>query len=284
MSQESSWVENYLDLLQLTREKPTLSYLGKICRRHLAVFPFENVGKLIDYSEGRHRFWLVPPVEEFLQRRRQYQLGGTCYILNYHLFQLLRAVGFDCDLLLVGESHLANLVRLADGERVYVDVGSAAPLFRPVRFEKEPDNSTGFGGYEVRLRPVGEKPGQWQYTRHIDGRMSDPIWTFQLGDTQSSLEAFAGAIDRSYRADGTFMNLLRCQVWQWEGKRSLSLVNNRFSIRYQDGTVDKHTLANRDAIHRVLVEQFGYPHFPTDRVIGILEERGVDLFQERDAS
>ncbi|PTM57706.1 arylamine N-acetyltransferase [Desmospora activa] len=284
MSQEPSWVANYLDLLQLPREQPTLSYLGKICRRHLAIFPFENVGKLLDYSEGSHRSRLVPTVEEFLERRRQYQLGGTCYILNYHLFQLLRAVGFDCDLLLLGEDHLAILVRLPEGERVYVDVGSAAPLFQPVRFEKETENSTGFGGHEVRLRSVGEKTRQWQYTSYFDGQLGDPIWTFQLDNTASSIEAFADVIDRSYQTDGAFMNLLRCQVWQWEQKRSLSLVNNRFRIRYQDGTVEKRTLTDGEAIHRVLVEEFGYPDFPTKQVMGILEARGVDLFQEKGAS
>ncbi|MDR6226259.1 arylamine N-acetyltransferase [Desmospora profundinema] len=281
-----SWLENYLDLLQLEREEASFAYLEQICRRHLAVFPFENAGKLIDHHEGRFPSRLVPSMEEFLERHRAQQLGGTCYILNSHLFRLLRALGFDCRLLPVGESHVAILVRLPDlgGERVYVDVGSASPLYRPVRFETEPQNRTGFGGYEVRLRPVEDGEGRWRYTRHIDGRLGEPIWTFDPDTTVSSIQSFSKAIYRSYQPDGAFMTILRCQVWQWERSRSLSLVNNRFSIRHQDGAVEKRTLADRKAIRQVMEEEFGYPDFPSGRVMDILEERGVSVFPKSDTA
>jgi N-hydroxyarylamine O-acetyltransferase len=282
LSPSPTWLGEYLELLELDREEPSLSYLEKLCRQHLTVFPFENAGKLIDHDEGRSITRPVPSVESFLQRRRQYQLGGTCYILNYHLFQLLHALGFSAQLLPVGESHVAILVRLSEtgGERLYVDVGSAAPLFRPVRFETEPHNRTGFGGYEVQLRAVEGEKGKWRYTRHVDGKLGEPIWTFDPNVTVSSLSYFNDAIQRSYRPDGTFMTLLRCQVWQWDRDRSLSLVNDRFAIRYRDGTVEKRTLSNREAMQQVMAEAFGYPSFPIQRALDILEKQGRPLFKQ----
>jgi N-hydroxyarylamine O-acetyltransferase len=269
------WANLYLQHLQLPVKTPSFSYLSEICTAHLTKIPFENISKLLLYKKGKY----IPEPEEFVEQIIHQDLGGTCYAINRTLFLLLQELGFECRFANLGKVHMAILVRVPDcpEEWLYVDCGSAAPFFRPVRFETDPDNVSAFGGDESRI--VEEEPGVYAFRRYIDGKPSKTVWTFEPSQTYT-LEDFLPAIQQSFQPGKTFMKMLRCQLWQLDRGRSLNLSNHTFTIRTQDGKVEKQKLSSVKEIREVMEEEFGLPKMPVEEAIEVLNGLGVDIFQE----
>ena len=102
---------------------------------HICRVPFENISKLLLIGrEGTPRPTRLP---EFLDGIERQDLGGTCYSNNPFLVELLRALGYDADLLGADMSspnvHTVIRVRL-DGAEWHVDAGYGGPFWRPIRF------------------------------------------------------------------------------------------------------------------------------------------------------
>ncbi len=82
-------------------------------------------------------------------------------------------------------------------------------------------------------------------------------------------------------AGTTFMTLLRCQLWQLNQGRSVSLVNNQFGIRHSDGRTDKYTLHSVAEIEEVIANEFALPKLPVGEAIDVLAELGIDIFSSK---
>jgi N-hydroxyarylamine O-acetyltransferase len=216
-------------------------------------------------------------VEGFVDKLVQYNMGETCYMKNSSLHQLLKQLGFHSRYTCL-KGHLALLVRLPnEKEEVYVDCGNGAPFFNPVRFTTDPDNVSEFGGIEVRFRAESEA-GQYTYYRYVDGKlMTDIVWPFDINKTYQFAD-FQPAINNYFQPNSLFMSSLRCQLWQLDRKRSLSLVNNMLSIRYSDRKVEKHILRDHHDIREVINHEFNLPKLPVEDAMMVIEELGVDLF------
>jgi N-hydroxyarylamine O-acetyltransferase len=123
----------YLGVLGLTREAATEGLLKEIVGAHAARVPFENISKL----HWRRTLGLtaLPDLRLFLTGIEDYGFGGTCYANNYHLFSLLRSLGFDATLCGadMANPNVQMVVRVrVEGREVLVDVGYAAPFREPL--------------------------------------------------------------------------------------------------------------------------------------------------------
>jgi N-hydroxyarylamine O-acetyltransferase len=278
---ERAWVNRYLDLLGLQRKPPSYGYLSEICRAHLHTFAFENISKLLYYRDRELNGFLIPPADIFVENRSRYHFGGTCFTLNSRLHLLLEALGFDAYLVKLGKDHMGILVQLPElpDERLYVDCGAAAPIFQPVRFERDAGNVSAFGMDEIRIVPVQEEPGQFRFVRYRRGEVVSSEWTFDPAKKQSFSD-FHPIIEQLNEPGTVFMSSLRCQLWQTQNFRSLSLVNNVLTIRDEKGMERKETLHSIEEIEHVMAEEFQLPLLPVREAAAILKSLGTDIFAD----
>lgn len=278
------WVHRYLERLGLTPEPPTHAFLEKISLAHLSVLAFENISKMIYYRDyAKNGFW-IPPVETFVESLFDHDYGGVCYMANSHALRLLLALGYNAYHVSVGSvHHLAILVELPEypGERMYVDYGSASPYFKPVRFETDPDNLSAFGVDELRLLPVEGQPGRYKTARYRRGELVNEDWTFHP-DERKEFSDFADIIDEANKPGAFFMSQLRCQLWQPDLGRSVSLVNNILTIRTLDFQQEQRKLHTIEAIEQVIADEFRLPKMPVREAIAVLTDLGVDIFKEQE--
>ncbi|QDI90714.1 arylamine N-acetyltransferase [Salicibibacter halophilus] len=275
------WAMDYLHYIQVPVRETSYSYLKEISTAHLNRIPFENISTMLHYKEYHEKGKLVQDEKRFVNQLFQYHMGGTCYMLNSSLHQLLKQLGFHSRYTFLGGGHVALLVRLPnEGEELYVDVGNGSPFFEPIRLETDSRNVSQYGGIEVRIRQ-GNEHGAYKYYRYVDGKLlADMDWSFDTNKTYQ-FDDFQSAIREYFQYNGPFTSALRCQIWQLSQKRSLSLVNNVLSIRYSDGEVEKRVLTDRYEIRSVIDHEFNLPKLPVESAIEILEELGVNIFQDQ---
>ncbi|MCL6597507.1 MAG: arylamine N-acetyltransferase [Alicyclobacillus macrosporangiidus] len=273
----ADWVEDYLRHMDLTVEAPSVEYLSKICTRHLATFPFENISKLLYYRDLDKTGFLAPPPQLFVENYEGYQFGGTCFTLNGNLNRLLTALGFNCHFVMLSGEHMANVVRFGESVCYYVDCGAAAPFFTPVRLGTLPQ-IVQFGTDKIIIEPVDVDKHEYQYRRFTGDEQNGKTWTF-LASKRCTWEDFKSILEAAHQPGTTFMSILRCQLWQPGRKRSVSLVDHTFTIRYQNGQTQRYELTSMDDIKRVLADEFGLPKLPVEEAVHVLEQLGVDIFR-----
>jgi N-hydroxyarylamine O-acetyltransferase len=177
--------------------------------------------------------------------------------------------------MLSGE-HMATVVRFGESECYYVDCGAAAPFFTPVRLSTTPQ-IVQFGTDKVIIEPIDVDKHEYQYRRFTGDEQNGKTWTFSAL-RQYTWEDFHDIVEAAHQPGTTFMSILRCQLWQPGLKRSVSLVDHTFTIRYQDGGTQRHQLASIEDIKRVLADEFDLPKLPVEEAVDILEHLGVNIF------
>lgn len=137
---------------------PTIEFAGltALHRAHLRRIPFENLAIHLGVP-----IELGPPAVDKIVRQRR---GGYCYELNGSFAGLLRALGFDADLLEArvydaGEpgirfDHLCILVA-TDAGPVLADVGFGACFDAPLRFRPDIDQHDANGTFRIASRDEG---------------------------------------------------------------------------------------------------------------------------------
>jgi N-hydroxyarylamine O-acetyltransferase len=152
-------VARYLGRIGLPPEppEPTLETLRTLQLAHLRTVPFENLSIHLGEPVGLDEEVLT---RKIVDRRR----GGFCYELNGAFAVLLRALGYDVDLLqakVFGDDgpgipfdHLALRVRL--DEPWLVDVGFGRSHHFPVGLDRREEQADPDGVYAVRPAPHGD--------------------------------------------------------------------------------------------------------------------------------
>lgn len=281
--QITTWITQYLNALGLSVESPTFHYLQKICTAQLTRFPFENISKLIYVRDQKMNEAIIPTNDDFISHHFSYQFGGTCFTQNSKLLLLLRHLGYSAYLAKLGDDHMAILVELPElpNERLFIDCGAAAPFFIPVRFESDPNNVSQFGSDQIFLNWVDREQGIYHFVRYRDGQKSGKDWLFNVNDRYEFAD-FKDIINQSNQPQTTFMTMLRCQIWQLDQKRNLSLANHMFTIRYADGSYSKQKLHSIAEIENVVATEFGLPRLPVREAIEWLRDQGIDIFAEQE--
>lgn len=269
-------VIKYLNFLNLQLEKPSYKYLEQICNAQLNTFPFENISKLLYFRENNYNNFEIPSFELFIKNYRENNFGGTCYILNSNLMVLLKELGFDCYHVMLGNEHMGIIVNI-ENERFYVDCGAAAPFFKPVCFEKDINYITHFGKDEVYISPVDLENNRYKYVRYTNGKQNGKTWHFNSSKV-AKVSDFNEAIEVSNKSNAPFMSILRCQLYQTDNQRSVSLVNNKFSTRYSSGETVVKILSSKEEINKVLSKEFNLPKLPVKEAIEVLKTLNIDIF------
>lgn len=271
-------ITKYLECLHLQLERPSYNYLEQICNAQLNTFPFENISKLIYFRSHNYNNFEMPSFELFIKNYIENNFGGTCYTLNSSLLILLREIGFDCYHIMLGEEHMGIIVKF-DNELFYIDCGAAAPFFKPVRLDDNLDNIASFGGDEVYILPNEPIGNGYKYVRYINGKQNGKTWHFN-SQKEAKVSDFHDVIEKSNQSNAPFMTILRCQLYQTLKQRSVSLVNNKFSIRYSNGETSIKTLTTVEEITTVLSKEFMLPKLPVKEAIEVLKTLNIDIFAQ----
>jgi N-hydroxyarylamine O-acetyltransferase len=253
----------YLRLLGIEGRPSGLPGLCAIVRRHLSAVPFENISKLV--AAGKTGAPRIMTLDDFLDGIEFSDLGGTCYTNNPFLAELLRALGYDADLLGADMSqpdvHTCLRVRI-DSAAYQVDVGFAAPFRDPLRLDRLPAKiHEGRNVYvlapdsagRVRMTMISDSKNGVAYVAHDPPRLR---------------EFFDSVVIKSFAPDSTFMQRLRLsRVFE---TFSLDLIN-RTLYRHQAGETTISVLDNMTTLKAVVEEQFHMPRCPLEAALAVLE-------------
>ncbi len=77
--------------------------------RELSALPYENISKIVAYSQGGNRENTLGLSVDWLARTRDTGAGGTCFSLTWWLAQRLKAAGLVCAFLMGDKGHSANI-------------------------------------------------------------------------------------------------------------------------------------------------------------------------------
>ncbi len=243
--------DKYLSLLGIMKTSPNFDLLKQIVNAHLIKVPFENISKLIFKKEG---FFDIPDLSTFLNGIEKYNFGGTCYSNNYYLYMLLEHLGFD--IILCGadmnekDVHIVSMVTINNNEYI-VDVGYAAPFYKPMDRNLKHDHIIEFGNekYVLKSRDGNSYSKMEHYINGIlkHGYIAKPF--------PRDINFFKSVIEDSYADYSTFMNAIRITKFTENG--SLSLRNLNFSK-----TIGKN-ISNMnisfDEILDIVEKNFGMP-------------------------
>lgn len=261
-------VQNYLKILRLDEDPPTLNFLQRLIQHHLSIVPYETFSKFYYATKGDD---YIPSLSTFVENLQNKGWGGTCFTLNINFARLLQHLGFECALVRVHPGHIAIMVTI--GERqFYIDVGYGAPIMKPVELAaKNRHVLHGFGeeivftkkskdGYEIDRRSNGKS----FVKKEIEWR---PL-------TEKDIDA---DILESYEDSDQNITMRRIQAVRFHGhecyflrNRVMKVMTLRHISEYQMRDWDKWRKTVQDVYHLD----------PTSlrESVQFLAERGVHLF------
>ncbi|MEW5923354.1 MAG: arylamine N-acetyltransferase [Candidatus Zixiibacteriota bacterium] len=201
--------DRYLDILGLSRKKPSLDALNELVPAHLRKIPFENISKLYSRKTADRRN--IPSLDEYLDGIERFNFGGTCYTNNYYMNLLLNNLGYNvklCGAKIAKEGtspngHMISIVNV-DGSEYIVDVGYAAPFHVPLPRDLREDFVIEIGADSYVLKP--QDSGGYSHLEYYrrgqlkHGYMAKPV--------PMRVEQFADVISDSYGDKALFLNAI----------------------------------------------------------------------------
>jgi arylamine N-acetyltransferase len=261
------WVADYLDLLGLEREPPTLDYLKRLTRAHVIRVPFENISSILRRAAAGSA--PVPPIDRDLELRawRDLRGGGVCFVITDMFGTLLESLGFQAHAILAvisfPGSHQGVVVQI--GERRYlVDAGNGAPFFEPIPVsDDDPSLEFTCAGLSYRFRRDGAEA--WVQDRLIDGAWQ-PFCTYLLAPADPVEREAAyqrhHTLGQSWVVDSP--RLIRCtesEVWTLRDGTLSRLTASGKSVTRCESTAD---------YRRALTEHFDLPNAPIEQALEVL--------------
>jgi len=247
-------LERYLRLLGVSKPEE----LREIVRRHLIRVPFENVSKLLRRPIA---------LDDFLDGIEHHDLGGTCYAINSHLADLLRACGYRADLLGADMTNPDVHVCVRVNGEYLVDCGFAAPFREPVPLDALP-------------YIVTEGAHRYRFDRHERGialYFGDSL-SYVAHEPPRTIEDFAAVIQSSFAPDAHFLNHLR--IARFFDNHSVELLDRKLSV-HRDGRTQEREFASLVELEHAVHTHFGMPRCPVREAVAALERHtGKPLFTE----
>ena len=254
----------YLRLLGCETRPQGEEGFDDIVRRHVWRTPFENISKLLLFArEGKGRIITLP---EFLDGIEQQDLGGTCYASNPYLARLLRALGYDADLLGADMSapNIHTSIRVRIGPAAYhVDVGYGGPFHRGIRLDQLPHEIAHFG-----LRYVLDRDAEDTYRMSVY-KGGERLHGYVVHGPPRSLKFFQPIVLGSYKPGQTFMTCLRI-VRYFEG-HSVEL-NDRTLSSYGVGGASHRVLNSMAELRSAVADGLAMPRCPIEEAVKALEQ------------
>jgi arylamine N-acetyltransferase len=268
-------VQRYLRLLGVCTPVAGIEGLHDIVIRHLCRVPFENVSKLL--LLGREGTGRVTTLVEFLDGIEHCDLGGTCQTNNPFLASLLKAVGYEADLLGADMSkpnvHTSIRVRL-DGAEYHVDVGYGAPFRRPIRLDRLPWEFV--QGHFRFCFDRTASPDAYQASVYLGGQR---LHGYLVHPPPRERAFFNGTVIESYRPGATFTSMLR--IIRFFDDYAADLEGARLSVHRGAETTSKQ-LRNMAELRAAVAGDLAMPRCPLEEAVAVLERlTGRSVFEER---
>lgn len=231
--------------------RPTLQTLRAIHAAHPAAIAFENLDPLL----GRPVALDMDSVQRKLVQARR---GGYCFETNGLFAAVLRAIGFELTGLaarvLIGHapgtsrrSHM--LLKIDLEEDAYIaDVGLGSwALSAPLRLDDEGEQQTPHGLFRI-VRDGGFLEEQTK----IEGAWKS-LYRFTLEETYPQDYEVANWYTSAHPESQFRKRLMAARLPM--GRR-LGMLDNRFSIHYSDGRVERRELQTAEEIAGILETEF----------------------------
>ena len=245
-------IQVYFDRIGYTGTRDlTVENLTLLIRQHLETVPFEN----LDCYPNGHPLSNAPErlYEKIVLNRR----GGICFELNGLLFQLLKALGYDCHSVAVRIprpdgiapiSHQGVVVTL-DGKQYYCDVGFGGPGPKgALPLDADPVQTVDGEPFRVIRDGISVR-----IQRHHQDDWRDILL---YADVPYIPEDFSGMLYHFSMAPDSYFVVQRLVNLCVKGGGSLALTDNRFTAR-RDGTVIQMELKDEEEVREVLAKEFG---------------------------
>jgi len=268
----------YLRLLGIDGVPGGLPGLRAVVRQHLLRVPFENISKLCLFGrEGAGRF---PTLTEFLDRIEYQDLGGTCHSNNPFLAGLLRALGYDVDLLGAdmgprSNCHTCLRVRI-EGLAYHVDVGYGGPFREPMRLDRLPlevvegtrryvlDWNANEGRYEMALFSGEER-----------------VHGYIINEQPRTVDFFMPNLQISFGPTAAFLNCIR--ICRFFDGHSFELLNRNLSVSRGAKAIQTE-LVTAAEWRDTVANHLAMPRCPWAEALRVLEQvTGKPFFEERAA-
>lgn len=266
----NSWTKRYLSFLNIKEKTPSYDYLQQLTEVHLHRVPFEVCSKYY-YFNNKSLSNYIPGKEEYLEHLLEKGWGGNCYILNIHFGILLQSLGFATKYVRArgGNNHLALMVTL-DDKSYYTDVGYMAPLFEPLRIEKEP--------YMVRCGEeiIIKRKSSTEYV--IDRRTGGQSFvTKTIEWVPVELESFKEDMIHSYRDkdDNPFMRRIVATIFK--ERVSYGVMNSKLIIK-SDKEISIKDFDDKTEWLQMMETTFNLKTKDLEYALNFLEERNEHLF------
>ncbi len=236
----------YTGTRELTREN-----LTALIRLHMETVPFEN---LDCYPNG---FALTNDPARLFEKIVINRRGGICFELNGLLYELLKALGYDCYSVAVRiprpdgvapVCHQGVMVKL-NGEQFYCDVGFGGPGPKGALL-LEDETVQCIDGEQFRVIRDGIHICIQGYHQE---NWNDIL---RFADIPCIREDFTGLLYHLSHAPDSYFVLHRLVNLCVKGGGSLALTDNRFTAR-RNGTVTQTLLKNDEEIREILAKEFG---------------------------
>jgi len=250
---DRAFFDRYLRILGVQKKEVSFDSLGELITAHLARIPFENISKLY-YFKREDRIYFPGP-HRYLEGIEKNHFGGTCYTNNYYFNLLLKYLGYDVRLCGADMSepdvHIVSMVNL-DGREYIVDVGYAAPFYRPLPRDPNSDHEISLGKMKYIVKPRNGED-KTRVERYYDGEL---LHGYTAKPIEREIDFFAPAIEDSFSKASTFMNNILLVSY---GKNSCIRLENMKLISASGGSETVKILGNAGEAAKKIEELFGIP-------------------------
>ena len=244
-------IQNYLASVSVMQPEASITFIKKLQNSHLATFPFSNLGVLLHES-------LSLESQVLFDRVVTNKRGGYCFEQNKILFEVLKCLGFQCDIVLgrvlhnrnidVPRTHRITRVTLADSKYI-VDVGFGPLCPRePLLLESEKPQDQGDAVYRII------RPDQGRYLlqkKEIDGWFT--LYSFDDG-IYTEADCLCGHHYSSTHPDAAFVNNLVVSRKSYDDVR---LLRNGEFHNIKGGKTKISDISSSDNLDVILAQEFG---------------------------
>jgi N-hydroxyarylamine O-acetyltransferase len=249
-------LDNYLSRIDY-RQKPqnNLQTLHQLHKKHVFAIPFEDLDIHLKKP-------LKIDVNSLYKKIIIEKRGGFCYELNFLFYNLLKEIGFDCQIVSsrmydkrenLGSQfdHLSIIVKLE--EDWLVDVGYGNLFAEPMKIPTKIDNYVYKDRDAIYKISHSTEANTYILSESRKGYKFKKIYAFET--IPRKIEEFYEQIDfKQHSEESYFVKNRICTIPTEEGR--ITLFNNKF-IKTIGKDKEERTIQNDEEFYQIVREEFG---------------------------
>ena len=244
-------LQSYLKSVSVMHPEFSITFIRKLQNVHLGTFPFSNLGVLLHENLSLESEALFDRV--VTQRR-----GGYCFEQNKIFFEVLKSLGFQCDIVLakvlhnrdidVPRTHRITKIALSDSNYI-VDVGFGPLCSRePLLLDSDEPQDQGDAIYRIIQPDLGH---YFLQKKEVEGWFT--LYSFDNG-IYTEADCLCGHHYSSTHSDAVFVNNLVVSLKSYDDVRFIK--NGEFN-RIRNGKTTIVEISSKDSLGVILMQEFG---------------------------